>query len=183
MSPLIAWSNFYVIVGTAAATLTGLMFVAISFISRLPNGGSSTGVATFSTPSIVHFGSALLIAALFSAPWPIFWVVSVPLGIAGLGGVIYTGFVLWRVRYQTDYQPVMEDCLWHTILPTAGYIGLIVGAALLANHPTPALFIAGGGTLLLVFIGIHNAWDNVTYLVTVRLHTDSQGQVQPEQDG
>ena len=182
VSPLIAWSNFYVIVGTSAATLTALMFVAITLISRLPNGGSDAGVATFSTPSIVHFGSALLIATVLSAPWPTLWIAGVPLGLAGICGVTYTGVVIRRVRHMTEYQPVMEDWMWHTILPFAGYAGLIIGAALLASHPTPALFIVGAGTLLLIFIGIHNAWDNVTYLVTVRLQTERQRRVQTEQD-
>jgi hypothetical protein len=180
VSMLIPWSNFYVIVGTSAATLTGLMFVAISLISRLPNSGSGVGVATFSTPSIVHFGTALLIATLLSAPWPVLVMPGVLLGIAGLGGEIYTGIVIQRVRHMTGYQPVMEDWLWHTILPFAGYAGMIVGAILLASNPTPALFIVGAGTLLLVFIGIHNAWDNVTYIVTQRLQTEHQRRAQTE---
>jgi len=33
--PLPTWQNFYVIIGSAAATLTGLMFVAITLIARM----------------------------------------------------------------------------------------------------------------------------------------------------
>src|SRR2546428_14082642 len=33
LSPLATWQNFYVIIGSAAATLTGLMFVVITLIA------------------------------------------------------------------------------------------------------------------------------------------------------
>jgi hypothetical protein len=38
---------------------------------------------------------------------------------------------------------------------------------LAGRYPHEALFGIGGGTLLLLFIGIHNAWDSVAYLVFV----------------
>ena len=34
----------------------------------------------------------------------------------------------------------------------------------LPTHPTPALFVIAAGTVLLLFVGIHNAWDNVAYI-------------------
>jgi hypothetical protein len=35
------------------------------------------------------------------------------------------------------------------------------------SHARPALFVVGAATLLLLFVGIHNAWDAVTYHVFV----------------
>jgi hypothetical protein len=35
LAPLAAWQNYYVIIGTAAATLTGLMFVVITLMAQL----------------------------------------------------------------------------------------------------------------------------------------------------
>ena len=53
LSPVATWQNFYVIVGTAAATLTGLMFVVITLIAQLRVQVSSprSGVAVFSRDS------------------------------------------------------------------------------------------------------------------------------------
>ena len=85
---------------------------------------------------------------------------------SGLGGATYVVIVLRRARRQTDYQPVLEDWLFHTIFPLVSYTALVVAALLLPGHPAPALFVIAAGTLLLLFIGIHNAWDNVTYIVT-----------------
>jgi hypothetical protein len=35
------------------------------------------------------------------------------------------------------------------------------------SHLREALFGVGGAALLLLLIGIHNAWDNITHLVLV----------------
>ncbi len=166
LSPLAAWQNFYVLIGTAAATLTGLMFVVATLIAgeRVRVSSPSEAFATFNTPNVVHFCAALLVAAILSAPWQAPWNAGLLLGLSGLGGVIYVVIVLRRARRQTDYQPVLEDWLWHTVFPLVSYTALLVAAMLLPGHPAPALFVIAAGTVLLLFIGIHNAWDNVIYI-------------------
>lgn len=168
VSLLTTWHNFYSIIGTAAATLTGLLFVGITLIVglRVRLSSPSDGIATFSTPNVFHFGAALLVAAILSAPWQALWNAGLLLGLAGLGGVSYVIIVLRRTRRQTDYQPVMEDWLFHTILPLVSYTSLVVAAILLPGYAAPALFVIAAGTVLLLFIGLHNAWDNVTYITT-----------------
>ena len=166
LSPLATWQNFYVIIGSAAATLTGLLFVVIALIAgvRVRVSSPSSGIAVFSTPNVFHFGAALLVAASLSAPWQALWQAGVLLGLAGLGGATYVVIVLRRARRQTDYQPVMEDWLFHTVFPLVSYTALVVTALLLPGYPAPALFVIAAATVLLLFIGIHNAWDNVTYI-------------------
>ena len=167
VSPLTTWGNFYVIIGSAAATLTGLVFVVITLIAqvRVRVSSPSDGIAVFSTPNVVHFGAALLIAATLSAPWQALWYAALLLGLAGLGGMTYVIIVLRRARHrQADYQAVMEDWLWYTVFPLVSYIALVVAAIMLPGNPVPALFVIAAGTMLLLFIGIHNAWDTVTYV-------------------
>ena len=166
LSPLATWQNFYILIGGAAATLTGLMFVVATLITGVGVRGSSPNeaFATFNTPNVVHFRNALLVAALLSAPWQELWEASLLLGISGLVGATYVIMVFRRVRRQTDYQPVLEDWLWHTIFPLVSYTAFVVAAILLPGYPAPALFVIAAATLLLLFIGIHNAWDNVTYI-------------------
>ena len=165
-SPLATWQNFYVLIGTAAATLTGLMFVVVTLFAavRVRASSPSEVFATFNTPNIFHFGAALLVAALLSAPWQALWPADLLLGLSGLWGMIYVVIVLRRVRRQTDYQPVLEDWLWYTAFPLVSYTALVVAALLLPGYPAPALFVIAAATVLLLFIGIHNAWDNVTFI-------------------
>ena len=126
----------------------------------------SEGIATFSTPSVVHFCTALLVAAMFSAPWQALWQVGLLLGFCGLAGVAYTLIVIRRTLRQTTYQPVLEDWLWHIIFPFVSYTTFFIAAIMLSVDPVPTLFGIGAALLLLLFIGIHNAWDNLTYITT-----------------
>jgi hypothetical protein len=174
MPQLVAWQNFYVVVGTAAASLTGLMFVVITLIAGARGRGSGEATASFSTPTVVYFSLALLTSAILSAPWQSLAPPGLLLLLTGLGGVAYAAIVLRRIRHQTTYQPVLEDWLFHAILPLISYTALVVAALLLPGDPTLALFAIGAVTVLLVFIGIHNAWDAVTYITTEILPRSEQ---------
>lgn len=163
-SALSAWANFYVITGSAAAALTGLMFVVITLITDARVQVRSEGIATFSTPTVVHFGIALFIAATLSAPWRSLVPVGAMLALVGIYGVGYTLHVTLRARHNPDYRPQLDDWLWYSLLPFAAYIAIVAAAIRLPAAPAGPLFALAGGTMLLVFIGIHNAWDVVTYL-------------------
>jgi hypothetical protein len=178
MEQLTVWGNFYAIVGTAAATLTGLMFIAVTLISReqLQIPRSSDALGAFSTPTIVHFASALGVAAMLAAPWRVLWQPGLLLGLVGLAGALYMLIVARRTHRQTAYTPVLEDQLWHMVFPLAAYGALVVAALVFAADATPALFIAGAATMLFLFVGIHNAWDNVTYLVLRYSALEQDGQ-------
>lgn len=164
-SPFAPWANFYVIVGTAAATLTGLVFVTITLVTSVRTRRPAHGIATFSTPSVVHFCGALAAAAILTAPWRVLWHAGLLLALSGIVGLAYLVVVVRRMRGQNDYQPVLEDWVWHAVFPLVAYVALVVASALLSSDPAPMLFVVGAATMLLLFIGIHNAWDNVTYLV------------------
>lgn len=168
VSPLPAWENFYVIVGAAAAALTGLMFVVVTLIASIRGRQTSASVAAFGTPTVVHFCAALLISAILSAPWPALGQAALLLGITGFSGTIYGLIVFRRARLQKTYQPVLEDWIWHVVLPLVAYTAIFISALFLTTNPTPALFFIGAATVLFLFIGIHNAWDTVTYVSIMR---------------
>lgn len=165
---LAPWANYYVITGSAAAALTGLQFVVQTLIAQrdvpAPTGGADEhAVAAFGTPTVVHFASALLLSAGLSAPWPSLAGLRLVLLAAGIGGLVYAGVVLRRARRQTAYRPVMEDWVWHIALPAGAYGGVAAAAALVRDSEA-ALFVIAAMTLLLLCVGIHNAWDTVAYL-------------------
>lgn len=167
MPELTVWDNFYVIVGSSAGALIGLQFVVLTLIAERPPSRAPEASAAFATPSVVHFGVVLLLSAVLSAPWHGVGALGVFCGLVGLGGVAYTIIVARRVRTQKVYRPVFEDWLFHVLLPLAAYAILVVAASLASSHTRPALFLVGGATLMFLFVGIHNAWDAVTYHVFV----------------
>jgi hypothetical protein len=162
-----AWNSFYVIVGAAAGALIGLQFVVVTLIADKPALRVPEAGAAFATPTIVHFGVVLLLAAVVSVPWHAIGIVAVLWGVIGLSGIVYTVVVARRLRRQTTYRLVWEDWVCHVLLPCAAY-AMLAGAASVAHaQARPALFVVGAATLLLLFVGIHNAWDAAAYHVFV----------------
>ena len=172
-SPLVAWQTFFFLVGSAGAGLTGLQFVVIALIAESRRRATTREIDAFATPTILHFCAVLLISAILSAPWYGLSRVAFALGACGLAGVLYGLLVVRRARSQTTYRPVLEDWLWHSVLPLIAYTLLLVASLALTSYPRRVLFVIGGVALLLLFVGIHNAWDTVTY-ITVEAHTPEE---------
>jgi hypothetical protein len=173
MTALAGWQNFYVIVGSSAGALIGLQFVVLSLMSELPITRSTAEAGSaFATPNIVHFAAVLGLSAILSAPWEGTTAAAVVWGLIGLSGFVYSVIVTWRMRRQNAYHPEFEDWLFHSALPFAAYLTLAVSAYSAQSHLRGALFAVGGAVLLLLFVGIHNAWDAVTYHVFVRKPKD-----------
>jgi hypothetical protein len=164
LSSLSHWENFYVIVGSSAGALTGLQFVVIALIAESETRSSMREVRAFGTPTVVHFCASLLISAILSAPWPGLSSIATCLGICGAAGIAYLVRVIWHARQQTGYAPDAGDWFWYIGLPLTAYALLLIGALLLPRIPENALFVIAATALLLLFIGIHNAWDTVTYI-------------------
>jgi hypothetical protein len=169
MIEIAKWDSFYVIVGSAAGALIGLQFVVLTLIADRPPTGLAEAGAAFGSPTIVHFGAVLFLSALLHAPWQTITIAAILWGLLGFGGIIYSVIVFRRMRKQSIYRPVLEDWLFHVALPLFAYAILTLSSFAASSHAHDALFAVGGAALLLLFIGIHNAWDNVAYHVLVNI--------------
>ncbi|HKP47980.1 MAG TPA: hypothetical protein VJT50_15370 [Pyrinomonadaceae bacterium] len=167
-SSLMAWETFFFLVGSSGAALTGLQFVVIALIAEVRQRATLREIDAFTTPTIVHFGAVLLVSALLSAPWRSLTSVAIALSACGVCGFCYTLVVIRRALNQPTYRLVFEDWLWHIVLPLIAY-GLLIGSGIyLPARAREVLFVVGATALLLLFIGIHNAWDTVTYITVAR---------------
>lgn len=164
---LAGWESFYVIVGTSAAALTGLQFVVITLAAdrRTNASTNSTTIDAFATPTIVHFCVALFVSATLSAPWPDLFGPALMLSLCGLAGVLYSALIVWRATHQTGYKMVAEDWVWHVAFTALAYTALFGAGLTLRRTPVVSLFGIAGAALLLMYIGIHNAWDTTTYFI------------------
>lgn len=177
MTALEEWGNFYAIVGSSAGALIGLQFVVMTLVANMPIGEVDAQAGhIFTTPTVVHFGVVLLLSAVGSAPWHAITTVAAVWGLVGLIGVAYVILVAQRVRLQTAYQAVFEDRLCHVLLPLTAYAMLVVSACAAYSYPRPAAFLVGAAALLLLFTGIHNAWDIITYHVFVKRPEQGKGE-------
>lgn len=173
ITALSGWGNFFVILGSSAGALIGLQFVVVALIADLPQPAGpqqQQAGSAFATPTIVHFSTVLLICAVLSAPWHNVRGPVISVGVIGLCGLAYSLIVVRRMRSQTLYRPVFEDWLFHCLLPCASYSVLIISVYAARIHAHGSIFGVGAAALLLLFIGIHNAWDAASYHVFVARH-------------
>jgi len=105
--------------------------------------------------------SAVTIAASNGLP------ARIAIGLSGAAGVIYVLIALRRARSQEGYKPVVEDWLFHFILPFSAYAAILVSAMMLGGRAAP-WFAIGAASMTLLFTAIHNCWDTVTYLLLTR---------------
>jgi hypothetical protein len=163
--PLLAWESYYVVVGTSGAALIGMQFVVMTLIADRRNRGAGETIRAFGSPTVVHLTLALVISAVMSAPWRSLVTAGVVLLLGGLCGLTYAAIVIRRTRQQTTYVPVWQDWVWYAILPSITYLALAVSGWQLNAEPEQALFTIAGVALVLILIGVHNAWDSITHIV------------------
>jgi hypothetical protein len=167
MTQLAEWGSFCVIVGSASGALIGLQFVVMTLLAERPPVDAAAASAAFASPTIVHFGAALLLSALLNAPWHAISVAAALWGLMGFSGLAYAVVVARRMQRQAAYRPEREDWFFHVVLPSVAYATLAGSAFAAPSRTRETLFCVGTAALLLLFTGIHNAWDSVAYHVLV----------------
>jgi amino acid transporter len=166
---LTVWESFYIIVGSSAGALTGLQFVVMALVAETEVSTDTGEVDAFGTPTIVHFCAVLLVSAILSMPWSAISQAAIVVGLCGAFGVGYTLIVIRRAGRTRNYKPETEDWIWHAVLPLIAYVVLLVSAISMPFNHVPALFGIAAFALLVLFVGIHNAWDSVTYMTVKSL--------------
>jgi hypothetical protein len=152
------WHDFYLLLGTAGATLVALLFVAVSLGIGHLSESSAAATRAFFTPVVIHFAEILLISAIALIPshkTVFFAVVIGGFAAAGLCVAAYATVKLVRNTW-TNY---VEDYLAYGLLPSIAYLALLAAAALILTERDFGLDVLAGGLLLLLAVNIRNAWD------------------------
>jgi len=177
LPPLSEWENFYLIIGPSAAALIGLMFVVVTLGAerRAALEDADAAFEAFGTPTIFHFGAVVLLAAVMATPRQSIASLSVCVFACAVSGLVYVIRILIKMRRQKVYAPVAVDWVWHVCLPFAAYGLLFMAVVILGRSPETSLYIVGGAALLLLFIGIHNAWDSAVWMTSKEGSTAGHG--------
>jgi len=159
------WHDFYALVGTAAATLVGLMFVAASIGANLFNEKHLEPMGAFITPTVFHFSIALLICILATIPTHTWSMRGLLVGGGGLAGLIYSGRI-W-VRIFSRHSGIdLADRLFYALIPVLGYLAATASAGALLMQAPWAPDIMAVALIALLAAGIRNAWDMTVWIVT-----------------
>jgi hypothetical protein len=90
--------------------------------------------------------------------------------------MVYVIILVRRMRAQRIYPPQPEGWLFHVLRPFAAYATL-AGSAVeeVCSKANSDFFAFGAAALLLLIIGIHNAWDTITYHIYFNYDDQKRG--------
>jgi hypothetical protein len=168
-----AWQNFYLLVGTAAATLIGLMFVAITFGASFATQQTSESARAFVDPTFTHFVQVLLTACLMTIPTMSPTVLGVLLLVIGglRSAALFRVFRHMSEAQRTHHDIELSDWLTGIAIPLLCYLLLgATGAAFLAGYPA-AFNILAIGTVAILLNGVYGAWELIIWLALARART------------
>jgi hypothetical protein len=152
------WHDFFVLVGTAGATLVALLFVAISLGAGFLTEKRAAPTRAFFSPVVLHFTAVFFISAvgLFPAHKPTVFATLVG-GCAAIGSAVALFTTVELLRH--GWTKYVEDHLAYGLLPLISYAVLLVAAAMILKEHEYALLVLAGALLTLLIVNIRNAWD------------------------
>jgi hypothetical protein len=161
------WHDFYVLVGTASATLVGLMFVAVSIGTAIFNEDRSVGLTAFITPTVMHFAAVLFACLIATMPAHTWYTLGGLLGAGALAPAIYTGGLVVQMIIRRRFKVPLSDQLFYAALPLVGYVLALVAAVLLLTRTATAISadLIAAAVLTLLLAAIRNAWDMMLWIV------------------
>ncbi len=162
MEALKEWHDFYLVVGTAAATLIGAMFVVVSIGSGLINKDRGFGLSIYTTPTVMHLAVVVFACALIFVPSLSERGLGVLLGSGAGGGLAYAARNTFHIIRR---KPFASDLVWHGVVPVIAYLVGLAGAVFVFLGRPHALDLLAIALALLVASGIRNAWDLIIFFV------------------
>lgn len=161
-----AWQNFYFMTGGAAATLIGLLFVALSLGWHLVSKETDEQFNAFVTPILVYFVSVLVLACVMLVPqMPSMLLGGLWLSL-GLLGLLATGrALLGMFRLGRSSTTSLQHWLANIVLPAFGFGLLLYGAMwLIFTGSAEGLYAAALADGVLLVIGVARAWELVVWI-------------------
>lgn len=158
MEALHEWHEFYILLGTAGATLLALLFVAVSLGTGFLSSKDQQGTRTFMSSVVIHFTSVFFLSAVCLVPshGPVFFAVLIA-GTAVVGVAVSIVISVWVVR--TEMTQYLPDYFAYGLLPVGAYLALLVASIMIYLGRDYALEVLAGGLLVLAIVNVRNAWD------------------------
>jgi hypothetical protein len=158
------WHDFYVLIGTAGATLLALLFVAVSLGAGFLTQERQSATRTFMSPVVVHFTSVFFLSATALFPWHQAKFFSGLIGVTALIGAVISTYITVQV-VRTDVTNYIEDYFGYGLLPGLGYVALLAAAVSIYLEKDFGLDALAWALLLLTIVNIRNAWDLMLTMV------------------
>jgi hypothetical protein len=170
------WHEFYTLVGTASATLVGLLFVAASVASGVFTADRRAPLRVFLSASVVNFSTVLMACMVLLAPLRNWLMLGLSIVACASFGLLHS-CLAWRdtVNDGLFAKIDLEDRTWYLIMPIIGYLSGTASGITLALHIPQGLEALALSMGMMLAVGIHNAWDITVWTITRRHQRSPDG--------
>ncbi len=154
-----SWHEFYALLGTAAAALVALLFVAASIGAGFLDPARTRGGATrtYMSPVVFHYAAVLFVSLVVLVPSHTPVSLGVCIGAAATVGVVYSLVIV--VRLMRDHISDLADRFGYGAIPFVAYAATLTAAWLIARASVAGPDVLAGALLFLLMVNIRNAWD------------------------
>jgi hypothetical protein len=163
------WHEFYSLLGTASATMVGLLFVGASVSTGVFSSDRRAPLRVFLSATVVNFGLILSACLVVLAPvrsWVLLGALILGCGLFGLTH----SCLAWRdtLRDGLIKSIDLEDRTWYIVLPIVGYLLVMAAGVTLALRLDAGCAVLAVSFGVLLAVGLHNAWDITLWIITRR---------------
>jgi hypothetical protein len=167
------WHEFYTLLGTAAAALVALLFVAASIGAGYISADRGSPTHTFTTPVVFHYTFVLFLSLVALAPANTDASFAVIIGLSAIGALVYSAFVLRRVLGSNAKD--LDDRLGYGAGPLFGYAATLASSVFVFERSLVGPPLLAGALILLLLINIRNAWDLTVFFAQRRIGESPPG--------
>lgn len=162
------WQNFYLLVGTAAATLIGLMFVAVTFGAGRITSQTTAAARAFIDPPFAHFVTVLFAASsMLVPPMRATFLGTALIAVTAMRALTLVGVARRMVEAHARYHDLeLSDWLLGIAVPALCYVGLVVSGAGFILGRSLAFSGLAAIVLAMLLVGIFGAWELIIWLAT-----------------
>lgn len=165
---LAEWETFYLVLGTCAGALVGVMFIVVTLAGEIAVEEINRGTVIYHSPTVFHLAVIVAVSAAALVPAHLIAIAGWVFAASGLCGLIYAGITLKRTFERYDfYNATSWDRLFFGVLPVLCYVVMLGGGLAVEALPELAPEAIAAATLVLLLVAIRNAWDVATFSVRV----------------
>ncbi len=164
------WDDYFVLLGTAAAGLIGLLFVVVTLTTNFDRSRALRAGGIYMTPIAVHFGAVLSISACTLVPrltaQQLAGLIAVFV-VLGFSASMRTCLGIADFRRNED-PPHWSDFWGYGAAPATAYLLLAAAAFGVWRRAEWAPYLMAAVLLVLLLVAIRNAWDLLTWMAPGR---------------
>jgi len=163
------WEAFYALIGSAAGALIGIMFLVATLTAGRDPAQVLRGSRVYITPIVFHFAVVLVVSIVAEIPNLSIVAADVVLALTAAAGFLYAAVTTVRI-YSPGWRegPDFWDRCFYGFFPLLAYLTLVGTVGLTWTAADTSVYVVGATMIVLLLIGITNAWDMATTLTQRR---------------